>query len=82
VYNDGPSKKLTIQMNWFKREIVKIPIFTKCMPFKRFYRITRFLIYPTILKKDNKSKLEKVTPVINYLMKSSKKFMFWGQTYQ
>jgi hypothetical protein len=60
-------KKPTIQMNWSKREIIETPIFTKCMPFKRFSRITRFLHFNDNIKiNGDKSKLGKVAPVINY----------------
>lgn len=65
-------KKPKIQINWSKRAIIETPIFRKCMPLRRFLQITRFLHFADNDATDNRDKLRKVTPVINYFNKKFK----------
>ncbi|XP_047365373.1 piggyBac transposable element-derived protein 4-like [Vespa velutina] len=67
MHNNGSSKKPKIQMNWSKRAIIETPIFRKSIPLKRFLQITKFLHFANNEETDNRDKLRKVRPVINYL---------------
>ncbi|CAL7934534.1 unnamed protein product [Xylocopa violacea] len=65
-------RKPKIQMNWSKRAIIETPIFRKSMSLKRFLQITRFLHFVNNDATDNRDKLRKVRPVINYFNKKFK----------